>query len=234
MLIIPVIDLSRGLVVHAKQGLRNTYQPIVSVIATSAEPEVVISSFLELYPFKTIYIADLDAIQNSGNHFQIIENIAKNNPNCEFWLDAGIESINKGQSNYSFKSIKLVLGSENNLSREELINLTQNSPEPILSLDFIDNELIENRYLMQDTTLWTKQLIVMMLSRVGSDKGIDMQCLNSVLKLAGNKEVYAAGGVRNMDDLMQLKSTGVKGVLLASALHTGAITKENLEQFFDG
>jgi phosphoribosylformimino-5-aminoimidazole carboxamide ribotide isomerase len=71
----------------------------------------------------------------------------------------------------------------------------------------------------------------MMLSRVGSDKGIDIQCLNSVLKLAGNNEVYAAGGVRNMDDLMQLNSTGVKGVLLATALHTGAITKEDLEEF---
>jgi phosphoribosylformimino-5-aminoimidazole carboxamide ribotide isomerase len=231
MLIIPVIDLSSGLVVHAKQGLRTTYQPITSVITASAEPEVVVSSFLELYPFKTFYIADLDAIQNTGNHFHIIENIAKNNPDCKIWLDAGIELINKERSNYSSKNIKLVLGSENKLSREELINLTKNRAELILSLDYIDNELIENPYLMQDTTLWTRRLIVMMLSRVGSDKGIDIQCLNSVLKLAGNNEVYAAGGVRNMDDLMQLNSTGVKGVLLATALHTGAITKEDLEEF---
>ena len=49
MFIIPVIDLSGNLVVHAKRGQRKSYQPIKSVISASAEPESVLSSFLELY-----------------------------------------------------------------------------------------------------------------------------------------------------------------------------------------
>ena len=32
-------------------------------------------------------------------------------------------------------------------------------------------------------------------------------------------EFYAGGGVRNRDDLNRLESIGVKGVLMASALH---------------
>ncbi len=234
MLIIPVIDLSRGMVVHAKQGQRASYQPITSVISTSAEPEPVLSSFLELYPFKTIYIADLDAIQGMTGQNSLISEIASHYKQCEFWVDAGIESIHNRLSNYSSSNIKLILGSENKLAKDELIALIKNNPDLILSLDFIKNKLIENSYLLEEAAIWTKQLIIMMLSRVGSNKGIDTQCLHNILKLAGNNEIYAAGGVRNSDDLMQLNSMGVKGVLLATALHTGAITKEDLEQFLDG
>lgn len=230
MLIIPVIDLSCGLVVHAKQGQRSSYQPITSVLSASPKPEIVLSSFLELYPFKTIYIADLDAIQNNGSHFQIIENMATNNPNCEFWVDAGIESMNNQLIDYSSSNIKLVLGSENKLSKDKLIAMIKHNPQLILSLDFIESQLTENSYLIEDTKIWPKHLIVMMLSRIGSNKGLDMSCLNNVLKLAGNNEVYAAGGVRNRSDLMLLNSLDIRGVLLATALHTGAISKEDLKQ----
>jgi phosphoribosylformimino-5-aminoimidazole carboxamide ribotide isomerase len=233
MLIIPVIDLSCGLVVHAKQGQRASYQPITSVISTSAEPVTVLSSLLELYPFKIIYIADLDAIQGMTSQHTLISELASRIKQCEFWVDAGIESIHNRLADYSSSNIKLIFGSENKLPRDELISLINNNPDLILSLDFIENKLTENTYLLQDTTIWTKQLIVMMLSRVGSNKGINMQCLNNILKLAGNNEIYAAGGVQNMNDLMQLNSMNVKGVLLATALHTGAITQEDLKQFID-
>ncbi len=233
MLIIPVIDLSHGLVVHAKRGQRDTYQPITSVIADVPKPDAVLHSFLELYPFKIIYIADLDAIQHAGDHFQLINDLAKNNPDCEFWLDAGIESIYKKLTKFSSENIKHVLGSENKLPRHELTTIFTKNPELILSLDFINNELVENHYLLQDSSLWPRQVISMTLSRIGSNKGIDMECLNTILKLAEDNEIYAAGGVRNTDDLLQLQALNINGVLLATALHTGAITKEDLKQFYD-
>ena len=231
MLIIPVIDLSCGLVVHAKQGQRESYQPIVSVISKSPKPEIVLSSFLELYPFKIIYIADLDAIQKTGKQNILISELASRYKQCEFWVDAGIDSIHNKQTEYLSDNIKLVFGSENELSRDKLIALINNNPDLILSLDFIENTLTENSYLIQDSAIWPKQLIVMMLSRIGSIEGVDMQCLNKILKLAINNEVYAAGGVRSITDLMQLNSTEIKGVLLATALHDGSITKENLNLF---
>jgi phosphoribosylformimino-5-aminoimidazole carboxamide ribotide isomerase len=230
MLIIPVIDLSRGLVVHAKQGLRDSYQPISSVISKSAEPKVVLSSFLELYPFKIIYIADLDAIQKTGTHSELILELASGYNQCEFWLDAGIKAIQEKQFKGS-TNIKLILGSENKLLRDELKEFIAKNPETILSLDFFENKLIENSYLLQDTSLWPERIITMTLSKVGSNKGLDMQCINKILELGVNKEVYAAGGVRNSSDLIQLKSTKAKGVLLASALHNGVINKEDLIRF---
>lgn len=231
MLIIPVIDLSCGLVVHAKQGQRDSYQPITSVISTSADPRIVLSSFLELYPFKTIYIADLDAIQEKGSHRELISDLSSSYKECEFWVDAGVKTIQNNISGYSAKNIKLILGSENKLSEEKLSSLLMKNPDILLSLDFNESGLIENDYLLQEPSLWPERIIVMTLSRVGSSKGTDMKCLNNILELAKNKKVYAAGGVKNIDDLTQLKSTKTKGVLLATALHTGAITREDLNQF---
>jgi phosphoribosylformimino-5-aminoimidazole carboxamide ribotide isomerase len=233
MLIIPVIDLSSGLVVHAKQGQREAYQPITSIISASAEPEIVLASFLELYPFKIIYIADLDAIKGTGGHSKLILKLASHYKQCEFWVDAGIESIHNRLADYSIENIKLVLGSENKLPEESLSSILRKNPDMLLSLDFDELGLIENPYLLNSPSIWPKQLIVMMLSRVGSNKGIDSECLNYILKLADNNDVYAAGGVRDKNDLNQLKSTSAKGVLLATALHSGVITKDDLHQFLD-
>ncbi len=233
MLIIPVIDLSRGLVVHAKYGERDTYQPIKSVISASAEPEIVLSSFLELYPFKTIYIADLDAIQKTGSHSELILELASRYKQCEFWIDAGLEAIEDRQYAYSSDNINLVLGSENRLSADLLTAIIKNNPNILLSLDFSEHGLIENRYLLNDPATWPRKVLVMMIHRVGSDQGIDINCLDTVLTLGKDKDVYSAGGIRDMRDLEQLKHIGVKGVLLASALHNGAISKENLHLISD-
>jgi phosphoribosylformimino-5-aminoimidazole carboxamide ribotide isomerase len=228
MLIIPVIDLSRGLVVHAKQGLRKSYQPITSVLSSSAEPETVLSSFLELYPFKKIYIADLDAIQQTGSHRELILNLASHFKQCEFWIDTGINAIQDKQTGYLQDNVKLVLGSENKLPKESLSALLNKNPETILSLDFNETELIENPYLLEDSSIWPEHIICMMLNRVGSNEGVDIEHLEKIIKLARNKSVYAAGGVRHKDDLAQLKLSGAKGVLLATALHKGVITKKDI------
>lgn len=230
MLIIPVIDLMNGQVVHAKQGLRNQYQPVQSIISNSADPEAVLSSFLKLYPFKVIYIADLDAIQKKGTNQRIILELAVQNQQCDFWIDAGLASIIQREPGNKTDNIKLVLGSENKLPENELNQLLNNKPELILSLDFVESKLKENNYLLKNSSIWPNQIITMMLSRIGSSKGIDTDCLNTVIKLAGGKNVYAAGGVRNKRDLIQLKSIGLKGVLLATALHNGTITREDLKE----
>jgi phosphoribosylformimino-5-aminoimidazole carboxamide ribotide isomerase len=43
-------------------------------------------------------------------------------------------------------------------------------------------------------------------------------------------ELIAGGGVRDIEDLVSLRNVGVSGVLLATALHSGAISVETLRQ----
>ncbi len=233
MLIIPVLDISRGLVVHAKKGEREHYKAISSIISPTPDPIIVVEAFLKLYPFKIIYIADLDAIQGLQSQSTLINSIALQFGQCEFWIDAGLEVIKNCKAEYTAQNIKLVLGSENKLPGKTLTGLLNKNQDILLSLDFSGNGLIENDYLLDEVALWTPKLIVMMLHRVGSTKGIDYPCLNKVLAMAKKHEIYSAGGVQNSNDLIKLDAIGVKGVLLATSLHNGSITTQDLKQFLD-
>ncbi|MFT5394862.1 MAG: phosphoribosylformimino-5-aminoimidazole carboxamide ribotide isomerase [Gammaproteobacteria bacterium] len=228
MLIIPVLDLSRGLVVHAKRGDRKHYQPVTSVISSSSKPESVLSAFLELYPFKIIYIADLDAIQGAGNQSAIIKELSLTYDQCQLWVDAGIEAVLDDESYYRSNNVKLVLGSENKMPLDSMSEILNKNSDILLSLDFSETGLLENSYLLDETRLWPKQIIVMMLHRVGLSKGVDVACLNKILKHDSDHNIFAAGGVQNLKDLYQLNKMGVKGVLLATALHNGSITQDEL------
>jgi phosphoribosylformimino-5-aminoimidazole carboxamide ribotide isomerase len=73
------------------------------------------------------------------------------------------------------------------------------------------------------------QAILLDLTRVGSEEGVDSAFLHEVLKSV-NLKVFVGGGVRNMDDLLKLNDMGVFGVLLATALHSGKITVEDMER----
>ena len=52
MLIVPVIDLCKGVVVHALKGNRKEYKAIDSKLCSSASPLVVINAYLKVFNFK--------------------------------------------------------------------------------------------------------------------------------------------------------------------------------------
>jgi uncharacterized protein related to proFAR isomerase len=41
-------------------------------------------------------------------------------------------------------------------------------------------------------------------------------------------EILAGGGIRSPEDLLQLRSDGVRGVLVSSAFHDGRLRREDL------
>ena len=72
----------------------------------------------------------------------------------------------------------------------------------------------------------------MTLNNVGSNAGPDIARLQALqqLNLARKKpaNLFAAGGVRNMGDLLALEQLGMSGALVASALHNGEIDKNSI------
>jgi len=234
MLIIPVIDLSQGIVVHAICGKRKSYQPITSTISNNCKPESILSAFFKLYPFKIIYIADLDAIQGNGNQSKLINKFASKYKECEFWVDAGIHQILTRKSNNTSKNIKFILGTENNIALHDYEKTIKNNPDILLSLDFNENGLINNSYLLDSSSIWPKKVIVMMLHKVGSNNGIDAKHLKNIISINKNSEIYLAGGIKNSNDIISLNSKNIKGCLIATALHQQKITKKELNLLFNG
>lgn len=235
MQIIPVIDLLHGKVVHAKQGKRDDYQAIQSQLCDGSEPLTIVAALLKLYPFQTLYIADIDAIMGVGNSDALIESIIITYPNITFWLDCGIKQMN-ARWLYNASNIKPVLGSENieSLQVYRAISYACQSKH-VLSLDYSATSAMGISDLHNKAHFWPDETICMTLNAVGSANGVDKLRLQELIRLNSARKspskLYAAGGVRNMDDLRTLANIKLAGALIATALHNGSITSKDLEGF---
>jgi phosphoribosylformimino-5-aminoimidazole carboxamide ribotide isomerase len=223
MKIIPVIDLKDGVVVHAQQGMREQYQPISTHLCQSSDIYQVINAFLGVYDFDTIYIADLNAITHQGNHDLLITEVLTTFPHIQFWIDRGYQRYKKYPGNYL-----PVLGSEC-YSDETVIELKAFNNHFILSLDYSISEALGAKSLFSDLDLWPETIIIMTLNRVGSNQGPDLDKLNWFCRQYTHKNFIAAGGIRNTTDLQALKQVGVQQALIASALHSGAISRKDIK-----
>jgi phosphoribosylformimino-5-aminoimidazole carboxamide ribotide isomerase len=226
MQIIPVIDLLNGAVVHAKQGARQHYLPIKSLLTSSSKSLDIVAALLDIYPFAQLYIADLNAIQHSGDNFSAIHAIAQRFPQLELWIDAGLATLPEELQNKH-----QILGSENFVHLEDYLAF---KADHILSLDFMPEPILTKDYaagsqypcafqgsaeLLKNSAFWPKNVIVMALAQVGANAGVNVDLLQKILALKTNQNLYAAGGVRGLDDLIALKEMGVHGALVATALH---------------
>jgi len=230
--IIPVIDLLNGVVVHAKKGARAQYQPIQSSLTDTSHPLDIVKAFLTLYPFKTLYIADLNAIQNLPNtgqcHHQIIEAIHQQFPQLTLWIDAGINNIETAEK-WVKPYTQLVLGSESFSSLEQYQLLSNKLTMPFtLSLDFLPQGYAGAEALLQKSQYWPNDVIVMTLAQVGANTGVHTPTIHDVLLTASNQNIYAAGGIRDINDLAALKQLNIKGALVASALHNKQLASRDL------
>ncbi|MCB2427734.1 HisA/HisF-related TIM barrel protein [Methylophaga pinxianii] len=226
MLIIPVIDLMGGKVVHARGGQRDQYLPINSQLTSSVYPNAVIKQLLTWFPFPVIYIADLDAIETGKIDKTFYLQLLQLFPEVTIWLDVGIRNKLDWLVWSDLPRIKPVLGSE---SLEDLELLTQlQHTDIILSLDFKHGRLLGKKTILEHSELWPETIIVMSLDAVGAESGPDTQLLEQIKGIKPAVGLYAAGGVRGIDDLVNLKNSRVQGVLVASALHKGNISAESI------
>lgn len=225
MKIIPVIDLKDGIVVHARQGKRDTYQAIDSPLCRSSSIFEVIEAFLGIYGFDTFYIADLNGIAHQGDHNELITEALTRFPHIAFWIDKGHHQYDpdiRQLNNYL-----PVLGSES--YRDETISgIKTYKSNFILSLDYSNSTALGAERLFSDPALWPKNIIIMTLDRVGSNNGPDLDKLTNFCKQYPGKNFIAAGGIRNKQDCVLLSKAGIHQALVASALHSGAIKAEDI------
>ncbi len=228
MQIIPVIDLLNGAVVHAQRGQRQYYQPIKSLLTHSNKPLDIVAALLDVYPFSQLYIADLNAIQNQGDNFSVIRAIAQKFPQLALWIDAGIHSTPLF-AHVSMMQTSVILGSENFSELGNFLGFkNQQKNDFVLSLDFMPNGYQGPAELQESSQYWPQDVIVMSLANVGANQGFNTHLMQKIMALAAGKNVYAAGGVRNTEDLNALKKMGAHGVLIATALHQKQLSSDEI------
>jgi len=235
MQVIPVIDIRGGVAVAAQRGDRARYRPLQTPLAASADPVAVARGLMSLFPFRTLYVADLDGIEGRGPELATQHRIADAWSGRELWIDDGSGGrsrdplIESQQFDHIIKSH--VLGSESLTSGADYESVRKAAgPHAPLSLDFRGDDFIGPRELLDDAALWPDRVIVMTLARVGSGEGPDLVRLSDIVARAQGRRIYAAGGVRNVGDLEALRDIGIAGALVATALHNGRISVRDLER----
>ena len=229
--IIPAIDLKGELVVHARGGARAAYRPIDTPLGSAEDSVALARALLDLTGSPTLYIADLDAIAGVGNHFELCRDLASALPHHDLWIDAGFSNV----TDCAFwlpLGATLVIGSESLISIEDWAELRSAFGRSlVLSLDFGAEGQRGLQTLFAEPAHWPERIVVMNLDRVGTAHGPDIKCLKGVVDKAGSCGVYASGGLRNTGDLEAVADSGAHGALIATALHQGAITQNEIAAF---
>lgn len=229
--VIPVIDVAHGQAVRAVKGDRSAYRPIETPVAASADPVDLARGLAKLFPFRTLYLADLDGIEGRGRNKHLVPALSQALPGAEIWVDAGTGSRGASRAVLAAPVATLVVGSESIETARVWTDIAAEAPgRTILSLDFRHDEFMGPESLLADSSLWPSRVIVMTLDRVGANAGPDFARLEDIVSRAQGRGVYAAGGVRNRADLDALAKIGVKGALIASALHSGKISAGDLKE----
>jgi phosphoribosylformimino-5-aminoimidazole carboxamide ribotide isomerase len=225
---IPVIDLMGGAVVRAQVGDRASYRPLESPLSPTSDPVAVVCGLLTIYPFSTLYVADLDAIERHGDNFPALRRIRAEFPALQMWVDNGAADLAALDALIGADLGIPVIGSESQRD-SKLVAQHRGSRRIVLSLDFRGDAFQGPGEILAEPALWPRRIIVMTLARVGSGAGPDLARLAEIRAIASGCEIYAAGGVRDDADLSALKAAGASGALISTALHEGRIVGTDLK-----
>ncbi|MFO1418624.1 MAG: HisA/HisF-related TIM barrel protein [Methylotetracoccus sp.] len=228
MRVIPVVDLMGGQVVAARAGRRDAYRPIESLLTAATDVHSVVRALLGLHSFRTIYIADLDALTGKGSHMTLINELARCHPGIRFWVDQG-----RAFADHRLASANIVpvLGTE---SWDSAAEARASDTEWVLSLDFLDGRFVGAAAWLDGQADWPDDVVVMSLSHVGTGQGPDIDRLEWFRRDCPGRRIIAAGGVRDANDLRELANLGIDAALVATSLHNGALSSAVLRGFADG
>ncbi len=236
--VIPVIDILNGLVVHAVKGERSQYKPLQSSLVNSTQP-MEVAKALHAWGFNELYIADLDAIIDCTNDFNTLNQIAQTGQTL--MVDAGITSVDRAQKLLDSGVSKLIVGTETLESMAFVEEAVKHfgGDSVVVSLDLKNGKLLAKEgfdgsgnplsLVQKFEDMGVEGVIVLDLARVGSGLGVDTALIEEMIEET-MVDVYVGGGVRGMDDLVELRSLGVEGVLVATALHSGKISIADLKK----
>jgi phosphoribosylformimino-5-aminoimidazole carboxamide ribotide isomerase len=239
--LIPVLDVQGGQVVRGIAGRRSEYRPIVSRLAPSAEPLAVAAAFRSHFGLSRFYLADLDAI--AGDPPAVALFAALQEQGFALWVDAGVRTA-RGAAPLAAAGVDTVIaGLETMAGPEVLAELCATlGPERVLfSLDLKAGQPLGAAAAWQEREpaaiaaravgLGVRRVLVLDLASVGVGGGTGTEALCQQLTAEHPLVAFVAGGgVRDVADLRRLQAAGVRGVLLASALHDGRITPEQVAE----
>jgi phosphoribosylformimino-5-aminoimidazole carboxamide ribotide isomerase len=238
MRVLPVLDLQGGRVVRGIGGQRREYRPVVSRLTSSCRPMDVAEAFRARLGLDELYVADLDALGGAAPALVLYRGLRERG--FRLWVDAGLRTAAAAAPVAAAGVEGIIAALETLAGPAVLADLCREFGQRVVfSLDLRDG------IPLGDTSGWdgsdadtiaaqavecgVGRILVLDLVRVGggSGTGTEELCRLLVARHPG-VEISAGGGVRGVADLRRLGDCGVSAVLVASALHDGGLTAEDV------
>lgn len=231
-----VMDILNGVVVHAKRGERDQYKPIdrFSSVVSSSDP---VPIFEELKPDE-VYIADLNRLMNTGDNKEIMRGLRKRNDGSKIMLDYGIKGFEDLKEAFEAElADTFVLGTETT-SLDLIAAASKRDMRVSVSVDLLNKEVLtrDNRLKLDPLEVLKKlneypirDVIVLELDRVGTKGGIDFEFFERAVAVSEHT-ILCGGGVKSTKDIDTMEKLGLKGALVATAIHDGSIPVSALRQ----
>ena len=245
MRIIPVIDLRRGRAVRGRSGERHRYVPVQSRLAGPrggdlSDPLDLLVVYRDVLGIDTVYVADLDRIEGRGENDALLFRLLETVPTIRLLWDGGLTGATSGIGVCRNGRIAPVIGTETLRSIESLRSVQRpaTAQRPVLSLYLNAGGVVsgsplvaplgEEEILRQARRRGVRTAILLLLDRVGSAAGLPRERLHRLRRAAPDLELLAGGGIASIDDLRFLRDASFQGALLATALHDGILSPDDL------
>ena len=243
MPILPVLDLMHGQIVRGVAGRRAEYRPIVSRLTDSVEPLAVAQALRQQFGFTEFYLADLDAIEQGFPDLKVHRDLQA--AGFRLWIDTGLRRADDARTACVIEqeSATIIIGLESVEGTEELGRIVERAgaERAVFSLDLKAGKPLGRPELWQTDDPYriaeralaagVQRLIVLDLANVGVGAGVGTEELCRRLKKRYPQvQLSAGGGVRGFDEVRRLEECGVEYVLVASTLHEGRITPDDLKR----
>lgn len=245
--VIPVVDVLGGRAVRADGGKRSGYRPVQGVLGGGADPLALARAFRARLGLDRLYLADLDAIASRGAEVRgtaaVVERCAREG--SRVWVDGGASEPAPVGTLLEAGARRVVIGLETlpgldllgplvgEFGAERLafsLDLRAGRPVSPASPRRLGPRAIVRAVLEAGFST----VIALDLAHVGSRRGLPLGRLVELRRAGPDARWVAGGGVRGAGDLLALARAGYAGCLVASALHDGALGREDIERLEGG
>lgn len=242
----PVLDLLSGTVVRGVAGRRSEYAPIRSPLTQDSSPIAVATAIRNRFELNTLYVADLDAILHQRPNRTVYEALSSHG--FSLAIDAGLRSANEAlrllRELTGCKIRHLIIGLESFANPEELPGLVQHVADEFPDVALCFSLDLKFGIPMCSSARWPidpvqiarivaaagiAELIVLDLAAVGVSSGVPTPDLcEQIVTACPGLSIITGGGVRGVQDLHTLRDAGISAVLIASAIHDGQLSPDDL------
>jgi phosphoribosylformimino-5-aminoimidazole carboxamide ribotide isomerase len=237
MRVLPVLDVRQGEVVHGIAGRRSEYRPIRSTLTSSSSPRAIAAAFRAHFALTELYLADLDALAGAPPDVRLYQDL--HGDGFRLWVDAGVREAADAAPLIESGIARIIAGLETLAGPTVLRDLCEiHGPERIVfSLDLRAGQPLGGwaandveSVAAQAIDMGVLSIILLDVARVGTGAGTGTEeLLQRLSRSHPHVEWLVGGGVRNGQGLCRLKAIGARGVLVASALHDGTLTHNDVQ-----